>query len=85
MGATMHEGRYATVHACTSKTSDQEYFVRVFNKAKIFWNDDHILREIKILTKLRHEHVMTVIDQWETSDEICMVMEPTEVNPNSFS
>ncbi len=75
----MLEGRYANVQTCTSKSNDQEYFVRVINKAQIFWKDDTILREIKILTKLKHEHVMTVIDKWETADDICMVMESTEV------
>ena len=75
----IHEGKYASVKPCIRKADGQEYFMRVIDKAKIFWKDDAVLREVKIMTKLKHEHVMRVIDNWETSDEICMVIEPTEV------
>ena len=75
----IHEGKYASVKPCTRKGDGQEYFMRVIDKAKIFWNDDAVLREVKIMTKLKHEHIMRVIDHWETSDDICMVIEPTEV------
>lgn len=79
VGITINEGRFASVKICKGKMDEKEYLLRVISKANVFWHDDLILKEIRIMTKLRHQNIMQVVDQWESSDEMCLVMEQIEV------
>ena len=79
VGITINEGQFASVKTCKGKADEKEYLLRVISKANVFWHDDLILREIRIMTKLRHQNIMQVVDQWESSDEMCLVMEQIEV------
>ena len=37
-------------------------------------------KECAVLHVMKHENVVQVVDSWETSDEICFVMEQIEVS-----
>ena len=57
----------------------QQYSLRVVNKAGIFGHEDLIRQECEISRSLKHENLVQVVDGWETSDDICMVVEHIEV------
>lgn len=80
VGMIIMEGAYAAVKHCSCKQENRDLLLRVIQKAKVFGCDDKILQEINIMRMMRHENVLTVLDYWENSDEMCMVMEPIEVN-----
>jgi len=81
VGVTLHEGRYAAVKQASHRDTGTEHYLRAISKTKTFMNDDSVLREVAMVTKLKHNHIMSVVDSWETPQEICLVMEPTEVRP----
>ena len=72
-------GCFASVKQCSEKEDGRNYLLRVVYKARAFGQDDKLLQEVEIMRLIRHENVLTVQDYWESSSEICMVMEPIEV------
>ena len=79
IGMVVGEGNYAMVKECKKKQTNKGFMLRVINKAKVFGHDDLIRNELKVLRMLRHENILQTVDEWETSDEICLVMEQIEV------
>lgn len=73
------EGNYAVVKEIREKKTNRDLMLRVINKAKVFGQEDLITNELKIMKTLRHENILQVVDDWETSDEICLVLEQIEV------
>ena len=84
VGMLIAEGNYAIVKQCKEKASNRHFVLRVINKAKVFWQEDLVNNELKIMKSLRHENILQVVDDWETSDEICLVLEQIEVGNNSL-
>ena len=62
----------------------QQYSLRVINKAGIYGHEDLIWREYEMLCGLKHENLVQVVDGWESSDDICMVVEHVEVELSSY-
>lgn len=79
IGMTLSEGNFAVVKQCEEKVTKRELLLRVINKAKVFGREDLILREVTIMKMLRQENVMQVLDHWETSDDMYLVVEQIEV------
>jgi len=70
----------AVVKEIREKETNRDLVLRVINKAKVFGQEDLITNELKIMKTLRHENILQVVDDWETSDEICLVLEQIEVD-----
>ncbi len=83
VGMIIIEGSFAAVKNCSSKQDKREFLMRVIQRARVFGCDDKIIQELKIMRMMRHENIMTVVDYWENSEEMCMVMEPIEVGFHS--
>lgn len=81
VGMVIAEGTFAAVKHCSDKHENRDFLLRVIQKARIFGQDDKILQEIDIMRMIRHENVLAVLDYWESSNEMCMVIEPIEVTP----
>ena len=79
IGMSIVEGSFATVKHCTDKQENSDFLLRVIQKASVFGHDDKILQEVEIMRMVKHGNVQSVLDYWETSSEMCMVMEPIEV------
>jgi len=80
IGMLIGEGNYAIVKEIREKKTNRDLVLRVINKAKVFGQEDLITNELKIMKTLRHENILQVVDDWETSDEICLVLERIEVD-----
>jgi len=80
IGMLIGEGSYAVVKEIREKKTNRDLVLRVINKAKVFGQEDLITNELKIMKTLRHENILQVVDDWETSDEICLVLEQIEVD-----
>ena len=83
VGMLIAEGNYAVVKQCKEKASNRRFVLRVINKAKVFMREDLINIELKIMKSLRHENILQVVDNWETSDEFCLILEQIEVGNSS--
>lgn len=80
IGMILSEEHFATVKQCEEKATGKEHLLRVVNKAKVFGREDLILREVTIMKMLRQENVMQVLDHWETTDDMYLVIEQIEVS-----
>lgn len=80
VGSVIAQGWFAAVKECHNKLSRKEYSLRVVGKARVFGQEDLIRKECEVLRIMKHENVVQVVDSWETSDEICFVMEQIEVS-----
>lgn len=85
VGMVIMEGSFSAVKHCSNKQSSKEFLLRVVEKARVFGRDDKILQEVAIMRQLRHDNVLTIVDYWETKEDICMVMEPIEVCQHSHT
>ena len=83
VGMLIAEGNYAVVKQCKEKASNRRFVLRMINKAKVFMREDLINTELKIMKSLRHENILQVVDNWETSDEFCLILEQIEVGNSS--
>lgn len=79
IGTTVGEGNYAVVKVCQEKHTHQDFLLKIINRGKIFGQEDLICNELKIMRMLHHENVVQLLDEWETHDEICLVMEQIKV------
>ena len=58
----------------------KKYSLRIVNKTRIFGQEDLIRQECEVLRSMKHQNLVQVLDGWETSDDICMVVEHVEVS-----
>ena len=79
MGSVLGEGRFVVVRECHHKMTGKQYSLRAINKARVFGQEDLIWQECKMLRCMKHENLVMVVDGWESSDDICMVVEHVEV------
>jgi serine/threonine protein kinase len=79
LGPVQGEGRFAVVRECHHKMSGQQYSLRIISKARVFGQEDLVWRECEVLRCMRHENLVKVVDGWDSSDDIYMVVEHVEV------
>ena len=78
-GNTLGEGRFAVVKAATHRTSGKEYALKTINKARVFGREDIIENELKIIKSVNHPNIIKLIEDFDTTDEITLVMELLQV------
>ena len=80
IGNMLSVGNYAVVRDCRHKSTNENFVLKVINKAKIFGHEDLIEGELEITRKLRnHQSILQLVDEWESSDDIFLVLESIEV------
>jgi serine/threonine protein kinase len=67
-------GHYGTVRQCIHRATGQSYAVKTIEKAKLN-RVDHLQREVKLLSVIRHENIMKMVDCYEDEDYVHIVTE----------
>ena len=69
LGKTLGSGSYAVVRVCKDIKTGDEYAVKVYEKYKLLESHrkKNLRREIKILNKLDHPHIIKLHKTIETS------------------
>lgn len=74
---TLGEGTYGKVKLAVERSTGEQVAIKYIRKSKI--HDEHdlnrIRREIKIMSSLRHPHIVRVNEVFENKDKIILVME----------
>lgn len=74
---TLGQGTYGKVKLAIEKTTGKQVAIKYIKKTKI--QDDHdlnrIRREIRIMSSLRHPHVVNINEVFENKDRIILVMD----------
>ncbi|XP_048384691.2 serine/threonine-protein kinase DCLK3 [Stegostoma tigrinum] len=75
IGRTIGDGNFASVKECRLKSTEYEYAVKIIDKSKLKGKEVMIENEITIIKSLSHPHIVRFIEEFETKDEIYLIME----------
>ena len=78
-GSIIGEGRFAVVRSGTHRTSGKECALKIINRAKVFGREDIVENELKIMKSVNHPNIIKLIEDFETDNEIILVMELLQV------
>lgn len=67
-------GRYGKVRKCTHLASGKSFAVKSIQKAKVE-NLEYLKREVAVLSKMNHEHIIKMIDCYEDAEYVHIVSE----------
>lgn len=75
IGRTLGDGNFALVKACVSRQNGAEYAMKVIDKGKLKGKEAMLENEITIMKACNDQHLVKLIDEFETADEIYLVLE----------
>ncbi|XP_032242201.1 serine/threonine-protein kinase DCLK1 isoform X6 [Nematostella vectensis] len=75
IGKVIGDGNFAVVRECKHRKTNKEYALKIINKAKVKGKEHMIENEISILRRVKHNHIVELIEEYETPREIFLVME----------
>ena len=78
-GNIIGEGRFAVVRSSTHRTSGKECALKIINRAKVFGREDIVENELKIMKSVNHPNIIKLIEDFETDNDIILVMELLQV------
>ncbi|CAF1379816.1 unnamed protein product, partial [Adineta steineri] len=75
LGKKMGDGNFAVVHRSKLRGSDREYAIKIVDKSKMKGKEYMLDHEINIMYMCNHPNVIRLFEDYETPDEIYLVME----------
>eukprot|EP00359_Climacostomum_virens_P006196 CAMPEP_0204915052 /NCGR_PEP_ID=MMETSP1397-20131031/13043_1 /ASSEMBLY_ACC=CAM_ASM_000891 /TAXON_ID=49980 /ORGANISM="Climacostomum Climacostomum virens, Strain Stock W-24" /LENGTH=407 /DNA_ID=CAMNT_0052086909 /DNA_START=202 /DNA_END=1422 /DNA_ORIENTATION=- len=77
VGKAIGQGAYATVYFATHNSTNKRVAVKTFDKARLqeASRKKGVLREIRLLNKLKHPHIVKLIDSFETPQQMHLILE----------
>jgi len=78
-GNVLGEGRFAVIWNGKHRTTGKEHALKIINRAKVFGREDIIENELKIMRSVNHPNIIKLIEDFETDNEIILVMELLQV------
>ncbi|KAI3927525.1 hypothetical protein MKW92_040246 [Papaver armeniacum] len=77
LGKTLGFGSFGKVKSADHVLTGHQVAIKILNRERIKNSnmEDKVRREIKILTLLRHPHIIRIYEVIETPSDICVVME----------
>ena len=78
-GNILGEGQFVVVRNAVHWTSGKEYALKSINRAKVFGREDIVENELKIMRSVNRSNIIKMIEDFESDDEITLVMESMQV------
>lgn len=75
IGDKLGEGNFSTVFACENRETGEKCAVKVINKANLDVNVESLHQEVAILKQVDHPNIVGLLDIYETSRKVYLVME----------
>ncbi|CEM38022.1 unnamed protein product [Vitrella brassicaformis CCMP3155] len=77
LGATIGEGTFGKVRLGTHTRTSEKVAIKILEKDKIKGDEDwtRVVREISILLRIRHPHVIQLYEILQTHDQLLLIME----------
>ncbi|KAJ8334807.1 hypothetical protein SKAU_G00404460 [Synaphobranchus kaupii] len=75
IGRVIGDGNFAVVRECRLRNSRTPYAMKIIDKEKLKGKEQMILNEISIVQSLSHPHVVRLLRDYETQDQIYLLME----------
>jgi Protein kinase domain len=80
MGKQLGDGNFAVVHQCRQRDTGREYAMKIVDKAKMRGKEAMVENEIAIIKACRHPNIVKLYEEYETKNEIYLVMELVKVS-----
>nr|DBA24772.1 TPA: hypothetical protein GDO54_012384 [Pyxicephalus adspersus] len=75
IGRNIGDGNFAVVKECRLRKTNEEYAMKIIDKAKLIGKEDIVKNEVSIITMLSHPNIVKLIDNFETDNEIYLILE----------
>ncbi|CAN2389629.1 Serine threonine-protein kinase [Pristimantis euphronides] len=75
IGRTIGDGNFAVVKECRLRKTNQEFAMKIIDKAKLEGKGDIFENEVKIIKLLSHPNIVALLGDIETENEIYLIME----------
>lgn len=75
IGRTIGDGNFAVVIECHHRITNQIYAMKIIDKSKLKGKEDMLENEILIIQSLSHPNIVSLIEVFETEEEIYLIME----------
>lgn len=81
----MGDGNFAVVKTCQHRDTGHQYAMKIIDKSKLKGKEHMIENEIAIMKACNQENLVRLLDEYETTEEIYLVMELVKVRRSSSS
>ncbi|XP_073532717.1 serine/threonine-protein kinase DCLK3 [Phyllobates terribilis] len=75
IGKSIGDGNFAVVKECRLRKTNQEFAMKIIDKAKLAGKEDIIENEVRIIKLLSHPNIVKLLHDFETDHEIYLIME----------
>ncbi|KAM4689013.1 serine/threonine-protein kinase DCLK3 [Discoglossus pictus] len=75
IGRIIGDGNFAVVKECKLRNVNQEFAMKIIDKAKLKGKEDIIENEVKIIKSLSHPNIVRLLDDYETDTDIYLILE----------
>jgi len=79
VGDVIGDGNFAVVRECTDRISGQKFALKVIDKTKDTGRDAPPEHEVRILNMIQHPNIILLMEQYDFSTELYVVMELVDV------
>ncbi len=79
LGKVLGDGNFAVVKQSKLKANNHDYAMKVIDKAKLKGKDQMVENEIAIMKMCQHPNIVKLYEEFETKNEIYLVMELVKV------
>ncbi|CAH2100045.1 unnamed protein product [Euphydryas editha] len=75
VGKIIGDGNFAVVRICKDKTNGKEYALKVIDKAKCKGKEHYVEAEVRVMRKLCHPRIVSLIEDQDSPEWLFLVME----------
>ena len=79
VGKVLGDGNFAVVKQCRLKNTTNDYAMKIIDKSKMKGKEHMVENEINIMKDCQHPNIVKLIEEYETTDEIYLIMELVKV------
>ena len=79
------DGNFAIVKQCNLRNTPNEYAMKIIDKKKLKGKEHMVEHEIDIMKLCNHPNICKLIEEFETKDEIYLIMELVKVSTFSLT
>ncbi|XP_067663721.1 serine/threonine-protein kinase DCLK1-like isoform X2 [Haliotis asinina] len=75
IGKVIGEGNFAVVKECLDRFNNRRFALKIIDKARCKGKEQMIENEVSILRKVKHPNIIILVEEFDTSAELYLVME----------
>ncbi|XP_037300310.1 serine/threonine-protein kinase GA29083 [Manduca sexta] len=75
VGKIIGDGNFAVVRTCKDKTTGKDYALKIIDKAKCKGKEHYVEAEVRVMRKLCHPRIVSLIEEQDSPEWLFLVME----------